>query len=110
MCRIANILKYGEANELLNVKKSKYQESCKWKRMLGMDLAIVRTGIPGIKQIQVAMAFSGSCGRKILAVGAHERRLNFPARDPEATDRTGSLSATGAQMDPEAQKERKHFN
>lgn len=50
------------------------------------------------------------CGRKSLATGTQEARLCFPAHDPAATDRAASLSVTGAQMDPEAQKERKHFN
>lgn len=36
-----------------------------------MDPALVRTEIPVLGQTQVALAFSRSCGRKILAVGAH---------------------------------------
>lgn len=50
------------------------------------------------------------CGKKSRAAGTHEEKLCFPAHDPAATDTAASLSVTRAQMDPEAQKERKHFN
>lgn len=79
--------------------------------MLGTDPAIVRTGTPVLKQTRVVLPLSGSVvKKKSLAAGTQEARLCFPAHDPAATDRAASLSVTGAQMDPEAQKERKHFN
>lgn len=78
--------------------------------MLGTDPAIVRTGTPVLKQTRLVLPLSRECGKKSLAAGTQEARLCFPAHDPAATDRAASLSVTGAQMDPEAQKERKHFN